>query len=74
MKIAICDDNREYIKIIEKYLEDIYVQTDNYLGKFLRYLDEGATVLIFSDHAQVASAHTIPLLFDMNGCVTTLME
>ena len=66
--------NRNPISVAEKWMQDLYQQTDRYLGKFLHLLDEGWTVLIFSDHAQVASAHTIPLLFDMNGCVTTLME
>ena len=32
------------------FMERIYIQTDNYLGRFLPYLDEGWTIIITSDH------------------------
>lgn len=48
----------------EKFLEDVYVQTDNYLGKFLHFLEEGWTVFIISDHALVCPEYEIPML----GC------
>jgi Uncharacterized conserved protein len=51
----------------EKFLEDVYVQTDNYLGKFLHYLDEGWTVFIISDHALVCAEHERPQLGDGVG-------
>lgn len=66
--------NRQPVEVVEKWMEDLYMQTDRYLGKFLPLLDEGWTIIIFSDHAQVAPAHEIPLLVDMNGTVTPLME
>ena len=66
--------NRQPVEVAEKWMEDLYVQTDYYLGKFLHLLDEGWTILIFSDHAQVAPAHEIPMLIDMNGTCTPLME
>jgi len=66
--------NRNPVSVVEKWMEDLYVQTDYYLGKFLHLLDEGWTILIFSDHAQVAPAHEIPMLIDMNGVCTPLME
>lgn len=66
--------NRNPVSVAEKWMEDLYVQTDYYLGKFLHLLDEGWTILIFSDHGQVAPAHEIPLLIDINGTVTPLME
>ncbi|WP_418953758.1 alkaline phosphatase family protein [Streptococcus sp.] len=66
--------NRNPVSVAEKWMEDLYVQTDYYLGKFLHLLDEGWTILIFSDHAQVAPAHEIPMLIDMNGTCTPLME
>ncbi len=59
--------------VIEQFMEDIYVQTDRYLGKFLRYLDEGASVFIFSDHAQVCP-HTNPVIGDIIGVNVELME
>ena len=32
------------------FMERIYIQTDNYLGRFLPYLDEGWTIIVTSDH------------------------
>ncbi len=66
--------NRQPVAVAEKWMEDLYIQTDYYLGKFLHYLDEGWTVLIFSDHAQVAPAHDIPLLAYAGGVTLPLME
>lgn len=66
--------NKHPVSVAEKWMEDLYVQTDYYLGKFVHLLDEGWTILIFSDHAQVAPAHEIPMLIDMNGTCTPLME
>ena len=67
--------NRVTTDHAEKWMRDLYIQTDYYLGKFLHFLDEGWTILIFSDHAQVAPAHDIPLLMDLNAAVTTpIME
>ncbi len=57
-----------------KFMEDIYVQTDYYLGKFLPLLDEGWTILIFSDHAQVAPKHDIPFLADCSGVNVRVMQ
>ena len=66
--------NRQPVEVAEKWMEDLYVQTDYYLGKFLHYLDEGWTIAIFSDHAQVAPAHDIPVLVCIGGVTIPLME
>lgn len=66
--------NRNPVSVAQKWLEDLYIQTDNYLGQFLHYLDEGWTICIMSDHGQVAPKHDIPLLMDLNGVVTPIME
>ena len=66
--------NRNPVSVAEKWMEDLYIQTDYYLGKFLHLLDEGWTILIFSDHAQVAPAHDIPLLVYAGGVTLPLME
>ena len=50
-----------------KFMDDIYIQCDYYLGKFLHLLDEGWTIIITSDHAQVCPANRPPLLGD--SCV-----
>lgn len=49
----------------EQWMEMIYQQTDRYIGSFLHYLDEGWTIIVTSDHAQVAPAHKPPLIGDM---------
>ncbi len=66
--------NKNDVAIAQKWLEDLYIQTDNYLGEFYHFLDEGWTIIIMSDHAQVAPKHDIPLLMDLNGVVTPIME
>ncbi len=66
--------NRNPVSVAEKWIEDLYIQTDYYLGKFLHLLDEGWTISIFSDHAQVAPAHEIPFLMDLSGVMIPLME
>lgn len=66
--------NKHPIEVAEKWMQDIYIQTDYYLGKFLHLLDEGWTIFIFSDHGQVASKHDYPLLTDCNAVCTPLME
>lgn len=66
--------NKHPVAVAEKWMEDLYIQADYYLGKFMHLLDEGWTILIFSDHGQVAPAHEVPMLMDMNGTVTPLME
>lgn len=59
--------NKNPVSVAEKWMEDLYVQTDYYLGRFLHYLDEGWTICIFSDHAQVAPKYAIPLTATGSG-------
>ena len=66
--------NKNAVEVAQQWLEDLYIQTDTYLGQFYHYLDEGWTIIIMSDHAQVAPKHEIPLLMDLNGVVTPIME
>ena len=45
-----------------EYAEATYKLTDDYIGSFLHLIDEGWTILVFSDHAQVCpegEAHVI---------------
>ena len=44
----------------KRWQEELYIETDNYLGTFLHYLDEGWTIIITSDHAQTASKYSKP--------------
>lgn len=66
--------NRLPHEAYEKFMEDIYVQTDYYLGKFLHFLDEGWTIMIFSDHAQVAPKHDLHFLGDPAGVNVRVMQ
>lgn len=66
--------NRNPVSVAEKWMEDLYVQTDRYLGKFLHLLDEGWTILIFSDHAQVAPKHDIQWFGNMGGVNVRAMQ
>lgn len=57
-----------------KFMEDLYVQTDYYLGKFLHYLDEGWTIILTSDHAQLCSTHDFLLMADLLAINVVMME
>ncbi|MDR1604892.1 MAG: alkaline phosphatase family protein [Gracilibacteraceae bacterium] len=62
------------VEMYRKFLDDVYEQTDRYLGRFLHLLDEGWTVIITSDHAQVCPAHKPPLIGDMQVNVRVMEE
>ena len=54
----------------EEFLElckDVYVLADEYIGTFMHYLDEGWTILVVSDHAQLSPEHHPPLFGDLSG-------
>ncbi|MDR1320529.1 MAG: alkaline phosphatase family protein [Gracilibacteraceae bacterium] len=68
------DFNRLPHEAYEKFIEDVYVQTDYYLGKFVHLLDEGWTLSVFSDHAQVAPKHDIQWLGEISGVNVRLMQ
>jgi len=56
------------------WMERLYQQTDRYLGKMLHYLDEGWTIIVTSDHAQVAPKYMPPAIGDMSGLNAGLMK
>ena len=55
------------------FMEDVYTQIDRYVAKFVHLLDEGWTLIITSDHAQVCPTHGIRGLGD-SGANIQLME
>ena len=57
-----------------RFMENLYVQTDNYLGQFLHLLDKGWTIFIVSDHAQVCPANIPPLVGDISGVSVPFMQ
>ena len=54
-------------------MRDLYQQTDYYLGKFLHFLDEGWTLMVVSDHAQVCPKYGLRGLGD-TGMNVQIME
>lgn len=59
---------------IAKFMEDIYVQTDYYIGQFVEYLDQGAALFVFSDHALICSKYNPPGLGDIVAINAELMK
>ncbi len=57
-----------------RFMENLYIQTDNYLGQFLHLLDNGWTIFIVSDHAQVCPTNDPPLLGDISGLSVPFMK
>lgn len=56
-------------------IEEVYLQTDRYLGRFLHYLDEGWTITIFSDHGLLTpEEEEKPLIGDAFGCNVGVMS
>ena len=59
----------------QKAIEEAYLQTDRYLGQFLHYLDEGWTIMIFSDHGLLTpEEEEKPLIGDAFGCNVKVMQ
>lgn len=50
-----------------KFAEATYKVTDNYIGSFLHLIDEGWTIMIFSDHALVCAEEEAVALGDNTG-------
>ena len=55
-------------------LREICKLSDYYVGKYLHLLDEGWTIIITSDHAQVCSKHIPPYLGDVLGVNVRVMQ
>jgi len=55
-------------------MEQVYIQTDKYIGEFLHLLDKDWTVFIVSDHAAVCPEHGPVMLGDMVGVNVRIME
>lgn len=52
----------------------VYQETDRYVGTFLHLLDEGWTIMLLSDHAQVSPEHEPPMLADSGVSVRVMQE
>lgn len=58
----------------DKFAEDVYKQTDGYIGRFLHLLDEGWTILLVSDHALISPKNDVPMLSENSGLTAGVMK
>ncbi|MBN2061403.1 MAG: alkaline phosphatase family protein [Deltaproteobacteria bacterium] len=62
-------------KIWQQFVENLYIDTDRYIGRFLHLLDEGWSIMILSDHALVVrEEEETALLADPTGVMIPVME
>lgn len=70
--------HRDYSRFGEedaiKCMEAIYKQTDDYIGSFMHYLDEGWNIFIVSDHSIVCPEYEKPEFGDVSGVNVGLMR
>lgn len=58
----------------QSLIEDVYIQTDEYLGSFLPYLEQGWTIFIVSDHGLLVGENIPPILGEYGGLNLGEME
>lgn len=57
------------------FMQEVYRQTDNYLGSFLEYLDKGWSIFIVSDHGLLTTIpDEPPLIGDAYGVNVRVMQ
>lgn len=61
-------------KAYQGFMENIYRQADDYIGRFLHLLDEDWTILLLSDHALVCPANIPPMIGDGSGVNVRVMQ
>ena len=66
--------NQHPEEMYASWMERLYDQIDRYVGSMLHYLDEGWTIMVTADHAQVAPSHIPPAIGDMCGVNAGLMR
>lgn len=71
-------DRDEWSHLDEKFYQDciiyVYEQTDRYLARFEKYLDEGWTIIITSDHGLITEENHPPLLNEEGLNVPVMRE
>ena len=60
--------------MVENWMQANYKIADYYVGEFLHLLDKGWTIMLVSDHGQVASKYPQPILGDTDGVNVTVMR
>ncbi|MFZ5945644.1 MAG: alkaline phosphatase family protein [Bacillota bacterium] len=61
-------------KVYQGFLEYTYKQTDDYIGRFLPYLDEGWTIFIVSDHGLITTEDHPPIIGEFPGVNIRVMQ
>lgn len=58
----------------QRFIDEVFVQTDDYIGEFLHLLDEGWTILLVSDHGLLVGENVPPLIGEYGGLNVPVME
>ena len=66
--------NKQTEAEFEKWLEELYILADTYIGYFTDLLDKDWTLFVFSDHALVSPEHLPAYIGDMSGINVRLMN
>lgn len=61
-------------EVYQLYIEEVYRQTDDYLGEFLPLLQEGWTIFIVSDHGLIAGENIPPDIGEYGGLNVGVMS
>ena len=67
-----CWQNDE--KYYQNAIDYVYKQTDDYLGRFLPYIDQGWSVIITSDHGLITEENEPPVLTEGTVCIPVMKE
>lgn len=60
--------------VYEDIVQLIYKQADDYVGRFMHYLDEGWTIMVLSDHGQACPEHGPVAFGEPMGVSVQLMK
>lgn len=58
----------------QKAIERMYQQTDAYIGRFVKYLEEGWTIFVTSDHGLIVEENHPPVMMEGSICVPVMKE
>ena len=68
------DDDMLPERVYAELMQMVYEQTDEYIGRFMHYLDEGWTIMIVSDHAQACPEYGPIAMGEPMGVNVRLMQ
>lgn len=66
--------NRLTAEDYQQLFKEAYEMADEYIGEYMHLLDEGWTIIVTSDHAQVCPSHDLPALGETSGVNVRLMQ